>query len=1264
MGSFVRSQALPQRNSQLFADNKRSYEALVQTRPAAPELTHLVLKLRIQKDRLIAWGIQWADRSTAAHAGDIDKPLDQAGIGDLVASIMSSIKELLDEAETLQVQSDVVSIPRSGLGKEISLAGDINMTADGEWMSTNLKRLEDIIKDLTTSLDTLCDLSRPRVEGISTETTQSKGRKLMDSTFHDPPRAAGPLVHSAPLTSTNQGRPTRQISPHRRDDLTDMAFIDSSLLRQRATQSRSTSAPPSYESIASWPENRVLAYFSFPSSRPSLQALSSGTPETPVLLDYRQHSSKVGSNASRPDSSRFEELLLALLKFSTSRANTYTGILKLTGWTVDTQRSRCAYVYEIPRPEGDSIPRPIAEIQPRSLLFFLQNGGDADSNKIPCLENRFRLALNVASSVMHLHEMNVTHRHVNSNNLLFFIDQRTLATQDRVWKGPIIRKPYLTGFHQQSVDAAAMEHDTPFSGLYYHPKLGSGPREAYSYVHDYYSLGLILLEIGLWMPIGKFWKSKYSLWDFKARLQDIYMKKLSAKCGDAFMNAVLFCMTAADEPEGRSAGENLTTIDDSKKATEFHWSVIRSLEKCCLMDEDIEQKPLMENAGAQTEEINLAQDLQRPAGLNDRRSVSVGKSSNLIELPSKGTGLIFPTQEVTKQLLPSIPKIKVWSHELPDLYSKYWISTMFPKLERILRKAISRWETYTIDLFMAGENADVARPTIYMECTSTSKVRRILRHLNKDLRLFEIRVVSGEIVRSKAGKKKKRPSKKKGKEILAAEGMGTESSYEDLNPHYQPKPGCGASIGAYLDGTHLPPVTFGGAVLVNGEPFGMSVHHMLEDDEEMELALDDAVDLQRSMAPRGCAPKPGSISLTELDDRFADLYPFEVSEPAEAEDASSTGYAYSDCSNRDFGRAAPPEAPYPFEISDDDLDQQDANDDDADDPENDFWLSPNFDATSTRSEDDDEDCDMGDTEGIQPGHGSSLMVTQPAFEDVGPGFFPSVDDADAEHLSSHVLGHIHASSGLRRFRTPDDLVHEIDWALIKINPNRLTAPLNQPPTSGPPNFKEPPPYHPDPPTTILPSSALAARKVHSHARSSGTFARGTILPAMRLVCMPGRVSPSHSWQVRGSFGAGGDSGAWVFDDSTGAVCGHVLAFSEKSQVAYIAPMEVLVGDMERVLDMRVCLPRKVEAETKTRGEVGSNAKMEEGMLRGVGGGGSRGGIRGLEEWTEVDGSWSPAFPTSPPAMVGDLEEKRARGGKDVRGGFDGAATAWGIKARA
>ena len=1147
---MLRTTVLPQRLTQLFADNKKSYEALVQPRQTGPELSHLHLKLRIQKDRLIAWGIQWSDRSTAAHGGDIDQSLDKAGISDLVASIMCSIRELLDEAESLQP-----------LGPTTEVSQD--------WTTNNIRRLEEILKDLTTSIDTLCDLSRSKVEGP--ENTPLDSKSLSRETFSARSLSSTPgrISFSRKLGESSKTRAPRS-PPPRRDDLTDVAFIDPSFVRLPGSHNRSSGSPPSYESVATGSDNRVIARLCPPSSRETSSGESGKQEETPVLLDYRPTVRGISGGSSPSDRSRFEELLLALLKFPTSRGDVYTGILKLTGWTSNAAETRSAFIYEVP-PFEDNAELSVENLQPRSLWSFLQNGGDADSNNMPNLENRFKLAHNIASSLFQLHETNVTHRNLNSDNVLFFLSRHSLAVQERVWKTSIIRKPFLTGFNQSGSMLSVPGHQV-FAGLYHHPILNEEREIAYHLAYDYYSLGLILLEIGLWMPIGKFWKTRYSLWDFKARLQAIYLKKLAHKCGEGYMNAVLACITAADKINPLdSAG---TFVDTKTQLSEYREKVVVPLGRCCRMDEDA--KPMVASYLSEN-----SPNSEAPNEIPTEESHQItGKETETANDKRSSTATAVPDiadNKLVERVIRAPARIRVWSHELPSLYQNYWTSTMFPKLERILRKALSRMESYTIDLFMAGKDPDTARPTVYMECTSTSKCHRILRHLNKELRLFEIKVVTGQIVRSKAGKKKRKNAKKNNRNRDEYE---QNPSVEDLNPHYQERPMCGASIGAYLNGNHLPPVTFGGAVLVDGEPFGMSVHHMLEDEEGIEEGLQDRPDLQRSMAPRNPATKSAHDPVANLTDRFNGLYPYDMSEALEeAEDTSSIGYPCSSISSSGCLPTSPPgRALYPFEIPDDSLDLDlSSSEYNADDPETDFWLSPDFE-TSTIDDSDEEDAyEMGDTDPILPSPSSQpLAVTQPALDDVSDGFFPSPEDVDSEHLSSHCLGHIHASSGLRRSREPDSsLIHELDWALIKLHPERLPACLSSPDplSSSTTTVSTTCSSLQDNPLQILPSSALASRPVHAHTRSSGLFARGTILPSMRLVRMPGRVSPSHSWQVLGSFGGGGDSGAWVFDDASGDVCGHVLAYSERSGVAYIAPMDVMLRDMEKVLGGRVGLPR-------------------------------------------------------------------------------------------
>lgn len=61
------------------------------------------------------------------------------------------------------------------------------------------------------------------------------------------------------------------------------------------------------------------------------------------------------------------------------------------------------------------------------------------------------------------------------------------------------------------------------------------------------------------------------------------------------------------------------------------------------------------------------------------------------------------------------------------------------------------------------------------------------------------------------------------------------SGMRALNSFYQNRPVSGASIGVYRT-EHLPPVSFGGIVMLDEEPFGMTAHHALDgpSDDEFE----------------------------------------------------------------------------------------------------------------------------------------------------------------------------------------------------------------------------------------------------------------------------------------------------------------------------------------------------------------------------------------------------------------------------------------------
>lgn len=1061
----LRHSLLPRRLTQIYTDTKRSYEHVVRTnqRRSNSQSATTDRKLRIQKDRLIAWGLEWADTS-AAQAGDIDDSLDRAGISDLVESIMTSINELLDEAERLQ-SSATLLLPGS-FPDDKSLAW---APREVDQTGKDLARLDDIVRDITTSIDTLCDLSRSQ-QGLRQSFHPTKEVPVRTE-FSETPKKRIDVGHSSVFPP--------DLKPeilHHDTTALPASYIPFDLLRI-PKQLTTGPLPPSYETVATSSDDRICAVFQDQSF------------EIPVVLEYTPVLDS--SDNSNCVARRFQELA-TILRASPRNANAYVGAMELLGWFQDPKQSRYGLVYKAPEISlyDTSLYQARSSVthgrQSENLLSFLQHGASSDTLNVPSLEDRFRLAHNLASSLFHFHARGTTHRNINSNNIMFFFNKAPASGQkhSQPWKEGVIRKPFLASFDQSDVDAYYAQQEPFISSIYRHPHTARGQRSAYKSSYDLYSLGVVLLEIGLWMPVSRFWKSRYTRADFKVRLQSVYIKKLSGKCGSIYTRVVERCLHAADESDQRTG--------QARSRTDFYWDVIKPLERCCILDD--KEKHVPDNEAGVPEARNVS---DRQGGVErdhgpapmDSEAFDTPRKSDTLARPAaptirddtegsqkpSGEGMDFPEVPNTKTAKKQPCICKIWSHELPAACSAYWNATMAPKLDRILQKAIDRWESYSIDLVMSGETPEAARPTIYMMCASTDKARKVLQFLNRDKNFFDIKVVKGQITRSKAGKKR-RPAKK-GKKPAATQEPQKEFCFR----RYQQRPACGASIGACIDSHHLPPVSFGGTVLVDGEPYGMSVHHMLEN-EEIDMGLDQVWDVNRSMAPSN-----------EIYDH---------------DDSSST---------RSFQPRDLPEALYPFEIEEDDDDEGYQSEGDLD-----AWLSEILESDDLdRYQTDDEEVDMGDTDGIDPGHGGELLVTQPAIDDVDEGFFPNEEDMDDEHLSSHSLGYIHASSGIKRSRR-GAISHEVDWALIKMKTHRMQT--SNVIAGGARHCSTKPPAHSantdrdaSYPTQVVKTEELGGLQVHALGRTSGLQA-GRILPAMSMIKMPGRISSSHSWTVMGNFG--------------------------------------------------------------------------------------------------------------------------------------------------
>jgi hypothetical protein len=298
----------------------------------------------------------------------------------------------------------------------------------------------------------------------------------------------------------------------------------------------------------------------------------------------------------------------------------------------------------------------------------------------------------------------------------------------------------------------------------------------------------------------------------------------------------------------------------------------------------------------------------------------------------------------------------------------FWHTTLMPQINYALRGFYRKYpESVEISLESIGEVPQMTKPTILVICTSVGKVRGILKkHFMYDSSTYGLMVCRGKIVRSRKNRLRR-----------SMHNDGHDHDHEGArNPQYQERPTNGASIAAFAEDMPLNPVSLGGLIMIDNQPFGLSVHHMLDVPEDSED--EDGPTVRSSDQHRN------SRSMESMEGYTA---------YSEDEDEDGMGYDISDCSETSSIAST---------ISDQ--------------------------STSSTEE-------PGDIEGIAPEDAGNYFITQPAIDDVPETQLPS-NASDREYLASFILGNLYSSSGLRR-REKDGLMHEIDWALFQFNSDRM-----------------------------------------------------------------------------------------------------------------------------------------------------------------------------------------------------------------------------------
>lgn len=221
------------------------------------------------------------------------------------------------------------------------------------------------------------------------------------------------------------------------------------------------------------------------------------------------------------------------------------------GYIDDLPKSRYGLVYKSPRPT-------------HATLHALIAGTDL---KTPDLDERVRLARTLAVALWSLHALDWLHKSLCSHNILFFPSATTTAaTQPTATAAmvPDISTPYLVGFDASRPDldidmSVATRNPGPsiLNDLHRHPSSLSGlsARRPYCKSYDIYSLGLVLLEIGLWKPLQTYYKPHYSAERWRDRVVlPVLVPGLGNRTGRVYREVVERCLMTPDDISSEEAG--------------------------------------------------------------------------------------------------------------------------------------------------------------------------------------------------------------------------------------------------------------------------------------------------------------------------------------------------------------------------------------------------------------------------------------------------------------------------------------------------------------------------------------------------------------------------------------------------------------------------------------------------------------------------------------------------------------------------------------
>lgn len=296
---------------------------------------------------------------------------------------------------------------------------------------------------------------------------------------------------------------------------------------------------------------------------------SSGTEETRVIVEYHEYENELKLDDLEPDEvQKLKEPirnLAWLLQSTTFISESPNSLdqpkiyaLECLGFVDQPIQERSVFIYKVPTSGPTTAPS-------LTTLHAFINAVDSSNKrplKKPTLNDRFSMAHSLALTLSNLHASSWVHKNIWSRGILLFLETPENVSSSGLYehrlsmpssKNRIVSYLGDWGYARSVQQGTDMRSDFEVEpNLYRHPKRQGRPTQQFSRLHDIYALGVVLLEIGLWVTLSRLMEAKIREAENSGRLprpqkvvDDLMafaMQGLPKEMGAGYMRAVLSCL--------------------------------------------------------------------------------------------------------------------------------------------------------------------------------------------------------------------------------------------------------------------------------------------------------------------------------------------------------------------------------------------------------------------------------------------------------------------------------------------------------------------------------------------------------------------------------------------------------------------------------------------------------------------------------------------------------------------------------------------------